>query len=127
MAEPSCNGPTRDDHLDFAPWHTPQVSPCGFWLGKVLAGRNPILLLRFAGPLSLRLAERAFNASLLNEPPRNRRLYGRRPAEDVAFLLAAGRIDLSRLDGYIEDVASRYDESIKLRRNFDVLKRSLSR
>ena len=62
MAEPSCNGPTRDDHLDFAPWHTPQVSPCGFWLGKVLAGRKPLLLFRFLGSLLLRLEECAFDA-----------------------------------------------------------------
>jgi hypothetical protein len=24
LAEPSSDGPTRDDHLDFAPWHAPQ-------------------------------------------------------------------------------------------------------
>ncbi len=24
LAEPPCNGPTRDHHLDFALWHTPQ-------------------------------------------------------------------------------------------------------
>jgi len=24
LAEPPADGPTRDDHLDFAPWHTPQ-------------------------------------------------------------------------------------------------------
>ena len=24
LAEPSIDGPTRDDHLDFAPWHAPQ-------------------------------------------------------------------------------------------------------
>jgi hypothetical protein len=48
--------------MDFAPRHTPQVSPSGFWLGKVLAGRNPLLLLRIAGTLLLRLAERTFDA-----------------------------------------------------------------
>src|SRR5262249_17303744 len=50
---------------------------------KVLAGRNPLLLLRFAGALLLRLAERTFWAVLLNEPPRNTRLLGHRPTEDV--------------------------------------------
>ncbi len=62
MAEPPGDGPTRDDHLDFAPWHAPQVSPCGFWLGKVLARRKPLLLLRFVGTLLLRLEERTFDA-----------------------------------------------------------------
>ena len=61
MAEPPCDGPTRDDHLDFAPWHTPQESPCEFRLGKVLAGRKPLLSFRFAGTLLLRLAERTFD------------------------------------------------------------------
>ena len=54
LAEPSSDGPTQDNGLDFAPRHAPQVSPCGFWQGKVLAGRNPLLLLRFAGLLLLR-------------------------------------------------------------------------
>ena len=62
LAEPPEDGPTRDDHLDFAPWHTPQESPCGFWQGKVLAKRKPLLLFRFAGTLLLRLAERTFDA-----------------------------------------------------------------
>ena len=53
--------PTQDNDLDFAPWHAPQVSPGGFWQGKVLAGRNPLLLLRVAGKLLLRLAERTFD------------------------------------------------------------------
>ena len=26
LAEPHTDGPTRDDHLDFAPWHAPQES-----------------------------------------------------------------------------------------------------
>jgi hypothetical protein len=46
--------------------------------------------------------------------------------EDVAFLLAAGRIDLKTLEGMIEEVAGRYDEPVKLRRNFDAFKRSLA-
>src|SRR5262249_49656703 len=49
----------------------------------VLAGRNPMLLLRFAGSFLLRLAERTFTGLLLNAPPRNRRLLGRRPAKGV--------------------------------------------
>jgi hypothetical protein len=50
---------------------------------KVLAGRNPLLLLRFAGAFLLRLAERRFNGLLLKAPPRKERLRGRRPAEGV--------------------------------------------
>jgi len=49
----------------------------------VLATRRPTLLLRFAGRLLLRYAERTFDGWLLNEPPRNTRLQGRRPAEGV--------------------------------------------
>ena len=45
--------------------------------------------------------------------------------EDVAFLLAAGRINLSALERFVEDVATRYDEPIKLRRNFAEFKRNL--
>src|SRR5262249_49380170 len=51
--------------------------------GKVLAGRNPLLLLRFSGSLLLRLSERRFNALLLKAPPRNERLWRRRPAEGM--------------------------------------------
>jgi hypothetical protein len=61
LAEPPCDGPTRDDHLDFAPRRTPQESLGGFRQGKVLDGRNPLLLFRFVGSLLLRLAERAFD------------------------------------------------------------------
>ncbi len=60
-AGPTRGGPTRDDHLDFAPRRAPPVLPGGFRQGKVLAGRNPLLLLRFAGALLLRLAERTFD------------------------------------------------------------------
>jgi Nucleotidyltransferase of unknown function (DUF6036) len=45
--------------------------------------------------------------------------------EDVAFLIAAGRIDLRALERYIEDVATRYDEPIKLRRNLAEFERNL--
>src|SRR5262245_16394628 len=62
LAGPTTNGPTRDDGLDFAPWHAPQGSACGFWQGKVLAGRKPTWLLRFVGTFLLRLAERTFDA-----------------------------------------------------------------
>ena len=46
---------------------------------KVLAARKPTLLLRLSGWLLLRMAERALSALLLNDPPRNTRLLGRRP------------------------------------------------
>jgi hypothetical protein len=62
LAEPSSDGPTQDHDLDFAPWHAPQEHAGGFWQGKVLAGRKPLLLFRFAGTLLLRLAERTFDA-----------------------------------------------------------------
>jgi hypothetical protein len=48
--------------MDFAPWHAPPDFPGGFGQGKVLAGRNPLLMVRFAGTLLLRLAERTFDA-----------------------------------------------------------------
>ena len=50
---------------------------------EVLATRNPTLLLRFAGLFLLRYDDRAFLASLLNEPPRRTRLYGLRPTEGM--------------------------------------------
>ena len=53
--------PDTGRRLDFAPRHAPQVSPCGFRQGKVLAKRNPLLLLRFVGTLLLRLEERTFD------------------------------------------------------------------
>src|SRR5437868_4670843 len=81
MALPFVNGAARGGNLDFAPWHAPRGRIArGFRPGeplvrrKVLAGRKPLLWLRFAGSLLLRLDERAFNTLLLNEPPRNRRL-----------------------------------------------------
>lgn len=43
--------------------------------------RKPLLLLRLSGWLLLRLAERTFDALLLNEPPRKTRLLIHRPAE----------------------------------------------
>ena len=67
--------------MDFAPWHAPQVQTCEFRQGKVLPTRKPLLLLRLSGWLVLRLAERTFDALLLNEPPRKTRLLIRRPAE----------------------------------------------
>jgi hypothetical protein len=47
--------------------------------------------------------------------------------EDVVFLLRTERINLTALEGHIDDVAKRYDEPIKLRRNFEELKRNLKR
>jgi len=65
--------------MDFAPRHAPQIEPCEFWLGKVLARRNPLLLFRLSGVLLLRLAERVFLALLLKDPPRNTRLIFHSP------------------------------------------------
>lgn len=45
--------------------------------------------------------------------------------EDVQFLIAAGHVDLNVLAQCVEDVAARYDEPLKLRRNFEELKRNL--
>ncbi len=45
--------------------------------------------------------------------------------QDVQFLLGGGHIDLAFLEQCIADVASRYDEPRKLRRNFEELKRNL--
>ncbi len=39
-----------------------RMKACGFWQGKVLAARNPTLLLRLVGRFLLRLAERTFDA-----------------------------------------------------------------
>ena len=40
--------------MDLIPWHSPQVSPCGFRHGKVLETRKPLLLLRLSGWFVLR-------------------------------------------------------------------------
>jgi hypothetical protein len=45
--------------------------------------------------------------------------------EDVSFLLRAGRINLKAMEQAIEEVAVRYDEPIKLRRNWGEFKRNL--
>ena len=45
--------------------------------------------------------------------------------QDVRFLLSAGLITLDFLAQCVEDVAARYDEPLKLRRNFEELKRTL--
>jgi hypothetical protein len=50
---------------------------------EVLAARKPILLLRLSGWLLLRMAERASSALLLNDPPRNTRLFDRRPLATI--------------------------------------------
>jgi hypothetical protein len=60
LAELDKANPTRDNGLDFAPWHTSQEKPGNSGLTnrevrrKVLAARNPLLLLRFVGTLLLR-------------------------------------------------------------------------
>lgn len=45
--------------------------------------------------------------------------------EDVAFLIRGHHIDLAFLEQCVEDVAQRYDEPIRLRRNFAEFKREL--
>src|SRR5205085_6680350 len=39
--------------------------------------------------------------------------------QDVRSLASFGKIDLARLGQYIEDIARRYDEPIRLRHNFE--------
>jgi len=46
--------------------------------------------------------------------------------EDVAFLVRGGHVDLAFLEQCVEDVAGRYDEPIRLRRNFAEFKRGLA-
>jgi hypothetical protein len=45
--------------------------------------------------------------------------------EDVQFLLKNGHVKLGLLERSIEEVSQRYDEPMKLRRNWEALKRSL--
>lgn len=45
--------------------------------------------------------------------------------EDVRFLLTAGHISLDRLAEMIEDVARRYDEPVRLRRQFEDFRQTL--
>jgi hypothetical protein len=45
--------------------------------------------------------------------------------EDVQFLLENGHIKLGLLERSIEEVAQRYAESVRLRRNFEALKSTL--
>ncbi len=47
--------------------------------------------------------------------------------QDVQFLIRAGHVDLALLEQYVEDVAQRYDEPLRLRQNFAELKRGLLR
>ena len=46
--------------------------------------------------------------------------------QDVRSLLSLGKIDLHRLGQYIEDIARRYDEPMRLRRNFAEFRRLVS-
>jgi hypothetical protein len=48
-----------------------------------------------------------------------------RDIEDVRFLIANGAIELNMLESCVEDVARRYEEPLKLRRNFAEMKRGL--
>ncbi len=45
--------------------------------------------------------------------------------EDVLFLIKSGQVTVELLAASIEDVARRYDEPLRLRRNFETLKRAL--
>lgn len=45
--------------------------------------------------------------------------------QDVRFLIHNGHIQLEVLEQYVADVARRYDEPIKLRKNFEEMKRGL--
>ncbi len=45
--------------------------------------------------------------------------------EDVRYLIQSGQVSLKQLEQALEDVARRYDEPRRLRRNFEALKRSL--
>ena len=65
----------------FRIWPTNSGNTDSIVCRKVLATRKPLLLLRLSGWLWLRLADRTFCALLLNDPPRNTRLVGRRPLE----------------------------------------------
>lgn len=48
-----------------------------------------------------------------------------RDIEDMRFLIASGVIELSLLETCVDDVARRYEEPLKLRRNFAEMKRGL--
>jgi hypothetical protein len=45
--------------------------------------------------------------------------------QDVHFLIRNGHINLDELEQHLNDVAQRYDEPIKLRKNFEEMKRGL--
>jgi hypothetical protein len=92
LAERSKDRPTRDDDLDFAlsTLRRTATEPSGLRIPagqatracrKVLATRKPLLFQLLFGLLLLRAGERTFVRLLLNEPPRNTRLIGRRPLE----------------------------------------------
>lgn len=48
-----------------------------------------------------------------------------RDLDDVYFLIRNGYIQIDLLEKYLDEVAQRYDEPIKLRRNFEEMKRGL--
>ena len=45
--------------------------------------------------------------------------------QDVHFLIHNGHINLNELEQHLDEVAQRYDESLKLRKNFEEMKRGL--
>ncbi|MBI5715055.1 MAG: hypothetical protein HZC38_16780 [Chloroflexi bacterium] len=48
-----------------------------------------------------------------------------RDLDDVYFLIRNGYIQVDFLEKYLDDVAQRYDEPIKLRKNFEEMKKGL--
>ena len=48
-----------------------------------------------------------------------------RDLDDVYFLIRNGYIQIDLLEKYLDEVAQRYDEPIKLRKNFEEMKRGL--
>jgi len=48
-----------------------------------------------------------------------------RDLDDVYFLIRNGYIQIDLLEKYLNDVVQRYDEPIKLRKNFEEMKRGL--
>ncbi len=45
--------------------------------------------------------------------------------QDVRFLIHGGHINLDELEQHLDEVAQRYDEQLKLRKNFEEVKRGL--
>lgn len=47
--------------------------------------------------------------------------------QDVEFLIRAGHVDLTLLEQFVEDVAHRHDEPLRLKQNLAAFKRRSSR